>query len=128
MGPRLGREGRRFGAAPTRGAAHPPFNARTIDDFSDNGVAVSIKSIDLNAPWYSNPLNLSYQINRYVDQLGAFDGIRSGGVEIASEDINGKVLDIVVPRNSGTPVQQQAITASIARAGKLGIHIFISRY
>ena len=48
-----------------------PSNAPTIDDFPQ-GVALSIKSIDLNAPWYGNPLNLSRQIDRYVDQLVGF--------------------------------------------------------
>jgi len=105
-----------------------PFNAPTIDDFTGSGVAVSIKSIDLNAPWYRNPLNLSYQINRYVNQLQAFDSMSWGGFEITAEDVTGKVLDIVVPKSSGTPAQQRAIAASIERASKYGIHIFISRY
>jgi hypothetical protein len=37
-----------------------PSNAPTIDDFPHN-VALSIKSIDLNSPWYGNPANL-YEI------------------------------------------------------------------
>jgi filamentous hemagglutinin len=105
-----------------------PFNTPTIDDFTENGVAVSIKSIDLNAPWYANSLNLSRQIDSYVDKLGAFSGMRWGGFEIAASDINGKVLDIVVPQNSGTSAQLQAIETSIERASDLDIHVFISRY
>jgi len=104
-----------------------PSNAPTIDAFPQ-GVAVSIKSIDLNAPWYGNPLNLSYQINRYIDQLGAFDSMNWGDIRIDADQITGRVLDIVVPKNSGTAAQQQAIAASIERARKLGIQVFVSYY
>jgi hypothetical protein len=104
-----------------------PSNTPTIDDFP-YGVALSIKSIDLNAPWYSNSLNLSRQIDRYIDQLGAFDALKWGDVRIEEGDVNGKVLDIVVPMNSGTSAQRQAIAAAIERASKLGVHIFVSPY
>lgn len=105
-----------------------PFNAPTIDDFSEDGVAVSIKSIDLNAPWYGNPLNLSRQIDGYVNQLAAFDGMNLGRTTILGDQVTGKVLDIVVPKNSGSAAQQQAIATSIERARQLGIYILISRY
>ena len=92
-----------------------PANTPTIDDFPYN-VALSIKSIDLNAPWYGNPVNLSRQIDRYVDQLVGFDGLRWGGNTIEENQITGKVLDIIVPTHSGTPAQQQAIAAAVERA------------
>jgi hypothetical protein len=79
-----------------------PFNAPTIDDLQ-NRESISVKSIDLNAPWYANPANLSNRIDRYVDQLVRFDGMKWGEFEIEREDIQGKVLDIVVPKGSGTP-------------------------
>jgi hypothetical protein len=104
-----------------------PFNAPTIDDFSHD-VALSIKSIDLNAPWYGNPLNLSRQIDRYVDKLWAFEGMDWDDIRIDEEQIRGRVLDIVAPRNSGTPAQRRAIAASIERAGRLGVRIFVSYY
>lgn len=104
-----------------------PANTPTIDDFPQ-GVALSIKSIDLNAPWYGNPANLSRQIDRYVNQLRAFDALSWGRVEIEKQDIQGKVLDIVVPTNSGTPAQQQAIATAIERARALGIYVFVSPY
>lgn len=104
-----------------------PSNTPTIDDFP-NDVALSIKSIDLNAPWYRNPLNLSRQIDVYVDKLRAFNALKWGRFEIEREDIRGKVLDIVVPKNSGTPAQREAISASIERARQFGVHILVSPY
>lgn len=79
-----------------------PSNTPAIDDFPYN-VALSIKSIDLNAPWYRSPLNLSRRIDRYVDKLSAFDGMRWGGNTIGKDQIVGRVLDLVVPKNTGTP-------------------------
>jgi hypothetical protein len=110
-----------------RGQRTLPSNTPTIDDFSYD-VALSIKSIDLNASWYRDPVNLSRQIDRYVDRLVSFDGLRWGGFQIGKEDIKGRVLDIVVPKNSGTAAQREAITRSEERAGRLGIHILISPY
>jgi hypothetical protein len=69
-----------------------PFNAPTIDGFTENGVAVSIKSIDLNAPWYANSLNLSRQINSYVDKLVNFESMNWGGARIDSNQITGRVF------------------------------------
>jgi hypothetical protein len=96
-----------------------PFNAPTIDDFTNN-VALSIKSIDLNAPWYGNLTNLSRQIDSYVDKLSAFSGMRWGDNTITEDQISGRVLDIVVPKNSTTPTQREAIAASIERARQMG--------
>jgi hypothetical protein len=105
-----------------------PSNTPTIDDFTEDGVAISIKSIDLNAPWYGNPANLSRLIDRYVNKLVNFDGLSWGRTTIRPEEITGKVLDIVVPKNSVTPARREAIARSIQRAGKLGIHVLISPY
>jgi filamentous hemagglutinin len=105
-----------------------PSNAPTIDDFSEQGVAASIKSIDLNAPSYADPVNLSNRIDRYVDGLVSFDSMFWGRVRIEPNDITGRVLDIVVPKNSGTPAQGEAITRSMERANRLGIHIFLTYY
>ena len=103
-----------------------PSNAPTIDDFRH--VALSIKSIDLNAPWYRDPANLSRRLDRYVDQLQAFDRMDWGGVTIREEQITGKVLDIVVPKNSITRAQRDAIERSTERAARRGVHIITSSY
>jgi hypothetical protein len=105
-----------------------PSNAPTIDHFSEDGVAISIKSIDLNAPWYRDPLNLSRQIDRYVNKLLVFNGMDWGRIEIQEQEITGRVLDVVVPKNSGTSAQREAIARSIERAGRFDIRVFISPY
>jgi hypothetical protein len=105
-----------------------PFNTPTIDHFTEDGTTISIKSIDLNAPWYRDPINLSGRINRYVNKLASFDGLDWGRTTIRPDEITGRVLDIVVPKNSGTAAQRDAITRSVERAERLGIRVLINRY
>ena len=105
-----------------------PSNTPTIDHFTESGVAISIKSIDLNAPWYGDPVNLSRRIDQYVNKLASFGGLKWGGFKIGKEEIEGRVLDIVIPKNSGTAAQRDAITRSIERAGRLSVRVLISRY
>jgi hypothetical protein len=104
-----------------------PPNTPTIDDFS-NQVALSIKTIDLNAPWYRNPGNLSYRIGRYVDKLFRFNNLYWNGNRIGKEYIQGRVLDIVIPKNSGTPAQMRAVEDAIERARQRGVHIVVNPY
>jgi hypothetical protein len=49
-----------------------------------------------------------------------------GRTRITREQITGKVLDIVIPKNSGTAAQWQAIITSRERASKLGIHVLVN--
>jgi hypothetical protein len=70
------------------GSALPP-NAPVIDAFN-NGVVISVKSIDLNAPWYANPESLSSRVDRYVNKLIGFEGLNLGGTEITPKDIEGR--------------------------------------
>jgi hypothetical protein len=104
-----------------------PANTPVIDAFS-NGVVISVKSIDLNAPWYANPANLSNRINRYVNQLVNYEGLIGVGVDIGRSDIAARVLDIVIPINSGSEAQMSAIRSSVERARRLGISIIVYPY
>ena len=106
---------------------YPP-NMPIIDHFTEAGTAISIKSIDLNASWYRDPINLSRRIDQYVDKLMGFEGLDWGRTEIRPDEIREKVLDIIVPKNSGTATQREAITRSTERAERLGVHVLISRY
>jgi hypothetical protein len=82
----------------------------------------------LNALWYANPLNLSRQIDSYVDKLSAFTAMNWGSVSINEDQINGRVLDIVVPMNGGTQAQRDAIARSVERAWRSGVYVTISYY
>jgi hypothetical protein len=88
---------------------------RTIDNFTD-GVATSIKSIDLNAATYQDAARLTYRLNDYIDELGDYEGGRLLTTTVELPDISDRVLNLVVPMGAMTGVQRAAIEAAGARA------------
>jgi hypothetical protein len=92
-----------------------PALFRTIDNFTD-GVATSIKSIDLNAATYQDAARLSYRLNQYVDDLGDYEGGEMSDTIVELSDITDRVLNLVVPKGSMTATQLAAIEAARVRA------------
>ncbi len=92
-----------------------PALFRTIDNFTD-GVATSIKSIDLNAATYQDAARLTYRLNKYVDDLGDYEGGSLLATIVELPDISDRVLNLVVPKGAMTEVQRAAIEAARARA------------
>ena len=95
---------------------HPSFP--TIDKIPE-GIATSIKSIDLNAATYQDDARLTYRLNKYVDDVVEFNGANLANDEVKSSDIGGRALDLAIPKGSMTVVQQRAIEA-VRRRAKLG--------
>jgi hypothetical protein len=90
-------------------------NYRQIPD----GIATSIKSIDLNAATYQDDARLTYRLNKYVDDVVEFNGANLANDEVKSSDIDGRALDLAIPKGSVTVVQRRAIEA-VRRRAKLG--------
>jgi CDI toxin restriction endonuclease-like domain len=103
--------------------------SRTIDNFSSEGVATSIKSLDLNAGTYQDFGRLTWRLNKYVDDLDKYQGTTWGGDYINNSDITARKLLIVVPRNSrGSNSARAAVEDLRARANELGIELTIFEY
>lgn len=102
--------------------------SRTIDNFSSEGVATSIKSLDLNAGTYQDFGRLTGRLNKYVDELDEYTGTRWGGDNIKNSDITTRELLVVVPRNSTGTTQRAAIESARARAKQLGIGLTITEF
>jgi len=92
-----------------------PSLFRTIDNFTD-GVATSIKSIDLNAATYQDAARLTYRLNHYVDDLGDYEGGEMLETNVKLLNITDRVLNLVVPTGSMTATQRAAIEAARVRA------------
>jgi hypothetical protein len=92
-----------------------PALFRTIDNFTD-GVATSIKSIDLNATTYQDAARLTYRLNKYIDDLGDYEGGEMSDISVELSNITDRVLNLVVPKGSMTAIQRGAIEAARARA------------
>ena len=108
------------------GANLPP-NFEVIDRFSQ-GIATSIKSLDLTAATYQDPARLLSRINRYVDQLANFTGARQGVNEIRESQIMGRKLQLVVPGNVTTPIQRAALQRAAERAKSLGVELDVEPF
>jgi hypothetical protein len=92
-----------------------PALFRTIDNFTD-GIATSIKSIDLNAATYQDAARLTYRLNEYIDKLGEYEGGFLSDTEVSLSAISSRELNLVVPKGAMTEVQRVAIEAARMRA------------
>lgn len=95
-------------------------NFPVIDSFA-NGVATSIKSVDLNSTIYQDAARLTSRINRYVDQLAKFGGDELGNRTIEPDEIAQRVLKIAVPKGNLSRVQRSVIEAARSRAREHGV-------
>jgi hypothetical protein len=82
---------------------HPNFPV--IDKIPD-GIATSIKSIDLNAPTYQDATRLAYRLQKYVNEVSEFVGDSLGNDIVRPSDIKGRALSLAVPRGSMTATQK----------------------
>lgn len=82
-----------------------------IDKISPSGIVTSIKSIDLRAAVYQNDTSLMYRVSDYVGRVSDFGGAELGNDEVDSDQISGRVLQLVIPKGSMTDSQRAVIEA-----------------
>ena len=104
-----------------------PSNFPTIDRFQ-NGVATSIKSMDLAAPSYADPATITSTGRGYIDSVAAFQGRDWAGVQIGTRyggpAITARGLDLAVP--SGAMVaQRQALNNLVTYGAQQGVTVRI---
>lgn len=102
-------------------------NYPVIDMFDQStGEATSVKSRDLNSKTYQNGDKLERRINKDVDKLAAFNGMRWGKTDIKSGSIKKRTLLMVLPDVTLSKSQTQAINDSIQYAKSKGVEIQIT--
>jgi hypothetical protein len=104
-----------------------PASFPVIDKWLD-GVATSIKSIDLNAATYQDAARLSYRLNAYIDEIALYEGGQLGFTVIPSSAIAGRALNLAIPKGSITPIQRAAIEDAEMRAQAFGVDLIISEF
>jgi contact-dependent growth inhibition (CDI) system restriction endonuclease-like protein len=87
-----------------------------VTDKIPNGVATSVKSIDLNAATYQNEASLANRLNKLIDDVREFNGVTWGGLPISDIDIKGRAVQVIVPRGSITEANRAAFDRAQARA------------
>jgi hypothetical protein len=98
-----------------------------IDIFLD-GVATSIKSIDLNAATYQDGARLAQTLTRYVNKLLNYKGSSMGDIVIESSDIKRRVLSLAIPKGATTEAQRAAIETVRREAGYLGVEFVVTPF
>jgi hypothetical protein len=76
-----------------------PSNYPVIDKIP-NGVATSVKSIDLDAATYQNEASLANRLNKFVADVREFEGADWGGKNIRDTDIDSRAVQVIVPSGS----------------------------
>lgn len=101
-----------------------PQNFPVIDIF-DNGMATSIKSLNVDANSYQSTATLSRMLNGYIDSVAGYNGTGPNGwagVKIDSSQITGRGFDLVIP-NAGSTAQQQAINQAVQYGVSKGVKV-----
>ena len=79
-----------------------------IDSFTDN-IAISVKSIDLNATTYQNAARLENKLFKYIDDLADYEGGSFANKTVIDNEIAGRTLKLVIPKGGMTEEQRGAI-------------------
>jgi len=90
-------------------------NFPVIDDIFE-GVATSIKSMDLTAATYRSVGNITRTLEKYADTLSRFNGRVWAGDVVTAAQIEQRVLLVAVEDGAATVAQMQAINEFIAKA------------
>ena len=90
-------------------------NFPVIDDCV-NGVATSIKSIDLTAATYNSAAHLTRVLGNYAHALSRFPGAFWGGVRITAADMTERVLVVAVEDGVATVEQMTVINDFVNKA------------
>jgi hypothetical protein len=99
-----------------------PPNFPVIDRFT-NGVATSIKTLNLSAPTYQNIASLTSRIQGYINLLAKFQGAQWLQVQM----ITARELVLAIPAGSSTPAQLAVLQGLQQYAANLGVTLTIVR-
>ena len=110
-----------LGRIPTiKGVAQTSFPV--IDDFW-NGIATSIKSVDVRAASYQSVSALKSLLRGYVDDLAAFQGARQGARVVARDEIGERLLLVAIEEGAATAQQIRALNQFAIEAGGKGVRL-----
>jgi len=85
-------------------------NSPVIDKIP-NGIATSIKSVDLTAATYQNMTILINRLSKYVGEVSEFVGGRLKKDVVEFSDIKGRALEVAIPKGTMTSQQREFVEA-----------------
>jgi hypothetical protein len=101
-----------------------------VIDKIPNGIATSVKSIDLNAATYQNDMSLGNRLLQYIEDVRDFEGARWGGLNIQADQITGRAVQLIVPKGSVSDAQRAIIdwVRHIARQSNRPVDIIVTEF
>lgn len=96
-------------------------NFPVIDAFY-NGVATSVKTLNVFAKQYIKDGAVGKQLTKYVDDLAKFEGRSWGGQTVKGSEISKKVLEVGIPKGASEKVIEQ-ITKATEYAKTQGVEL-----
>jgi hypothetical protein len=114
----------RGGAIEQMLGANLPRTFPVIDRFL-NGVATSIKSLDLRAVSHLDPTKLERTLMGHVDKVAGFGGGRLAGASVEAGQIAGRALEVAVPNGTMNAAQQAVFTRVTAAAAARGVQVIV---
>ncbi len=115
--------GIRGGVIERRLGQNLPRSFPVIDKFRD-GIATSIKSMDLRSTTYQNVSRITQKGREYIDKVACFQGDRLGKTTIAADQIKGRALEIAVPYNASAK-QRIALNGLVKYGRAKGVDVKI---
>jgi hypothetical protein len=88
----------------------------------------AIKSVDLNAATYKDFRRLLSRVSQDLEKIEAYSGTALGGDIILGSQIEGRVLRLIIPKGSMTPIQLEAIKAAIRSARSKGLRLIVAEF
>jgi len=114
----------RGGAIEQMLGANLPRTFPVIDRFL-NGVATSIKSLDLRAVSHLDPTKLERTLLGHVDKVAGFGGGRLAGAAVEAGQITGRALEVAVPHGTMNAAQQAVFSRVTAAAAAKGVQVIV---
>ncbi|QIM63889.1 hypothetical protein A1D29_05705 [Pasteurellaceae bacterium Orientalotternb1] len=100
-------------------------NFKTFDKLLPDGTVISAKTMDtVGSKTYQNPKRITYQLNKYVDDMVNFKGDGKDKFELRNDKIKGKEIYLAIPHSTTKP-QWEAINKSIDYAESQGVKIIV---
>ncbi|HEY0736680.1 MAG TPA: RHS repeat-associated core domain-containing protein, partial [Herpetosiphonaceae bacterium] len=102
-------------------------NFPVIDRF-ENGIATSIKSLNLGDRTYQNASNLRRRVTQYIDQMANYQGQATAfrGLTIDNNDIRTRALELVIPaRMTRQQAQTLADLSQYARRVNVDFKVYV---
>lgn len=96
-----------------------------VIDWFENGVAASIKSMNLEARAYAEMSKIFCKRSRYIDYVAALQGRRFAGINIRLDDMLAKGLDLAIPPGA-TPSQMKTLRNLVLYGLQKGVSLRIS--